>query len=250
MILIWNNGEDYSDRRVVFVDCEEHTPAAIVATLQLIYDHKDGGFEIARADSLDWRAPEAVATIGPLIDKATNPYQIDERQKTLLPLVPSTLLQRVLDVHRWEWTEDEIDDVERMIRNGQLERALQASQAHLQKSPQDPQMRLLGSRIQEAQGQTGQAIATLESLTLEFPELPEPHNNLAVLYARQGRPQDALASLNRAIAARPDYTVALENLGDLYLGLALQAYQQARQTPAPSPSAARKAEALPALLSR
>ena len=145
---------------------------------------------------------------------------------------------------------DVYDEVERLIRNGQLDKAQQVSRQHLNQYPQDPQMRLLGSRIQQAQGKSEEAVSTLESLIQEFPELPEPHNNLAVLYARLGRPQEALASLNRAIAARPDYTVALENLGDLYLGLALHAYQQARQTPAPSPSAARKAEALSPLLPR
>ena len=145
---------------------------------------------------------------------------------------------------------DVYDDVERMIRNGQIEKASQTSRQHLDKQPQDPQMRLLGSRILDAQGQLDQATAQLESLTLEFPELPEPHNNLAVLYARQGRQQDALASLHKAIAARPDYTVALENLGDLYLSLALGAYQQATQNPNPSSSAGRKADALAPLLKR
>jgi len=145
---------------------------------------------------------------------------------------------------------DVYDDVERMIRNGQYDKASQISRQHLDKNPQDPQMRLLGSRILEAQGQGAQAMVTLESLTLDFPELPEPHNNLAVLYARQGRMQDALASLNRAVAARPDYTVALENLGDLYLSMALQAYQQARTSPGPSSSAAVKADALKPLLKR
>ena len=143
---------------------------------------------------------------------------------------------------------DVYDDVERMIRNGQYEKARQASQQHLDKTPQDPQMRLLSSRILDSQGNTDEATAVLESLTQEFPELPEPHNNLAVLYARQGRALEALASLNKAIAARPDYTVAQENVGDLYLSLALQAYQRARQTPAPSTSAARKAQALEPLL--
>jgi len=145
---------------------------------------------------------------------------------------------------------DVYDDVERMIRNGQYEQASQVSRQHLEKNPQDPQMRLLGSRILEARGHQAEAIAALESLTLEFPELPEPHNNLAVFYARQGRMQDALASLHRAVAARPDYTVALENLGDLYLSMALQAYQQARNTPGPSPGAAAKADALTPLLKR
>ena len=143
---------------------------------------------------------------------------------------------------------DVYDDVERMIRNGQLDQATQLSARHLQTSAQDPQMRLLVSRILDAQGKTEDAMAALESLTRDYPELPEPHNNLAVQYARLGRQQEALASLERAIQARPDYTVALENLGDLYTAMALQAYEQARHGPAPSPSAGRKADTLSPLL--
>lgn len=142
------------------------------------------------------------------------------------------------------------DDVERQIRNGQLERAGQLSEQHLRKSPNDPQMRLLSSRIQDAQGLTGKAIEQLESLTLEFPELPEPHNNLAVLYARQGRTQEAIDSLNRALLARPDYTTALENLGDLHLSLALQAYQRAARAASPPASVGRKTDAIAPLLKR
>ena len=145
---------------------------------------------------------------------------------------------------------DVYDDVERLVRNGQLERASQLSTAHLEKSPQDPQMRLLKSRILDAQGQTAAAQDVLESLTLEYPELPEPHNNLAVLYARQGRTQDALDSLNKALQARPDYAVALENLGDLHLSQALQAYRRAGRAAVAPASALRKANAIAPLLSR
>ncbi len=145
---------------------------------------------------------------------------------------------------------DVYDDVERLIRNSQLERAQEISASHLKKSPQDPQMRLLGSRIQEAQGKVDEAVGTLQSLTLEFPELPEPHNNLAVLYARQGRTQEALESLNKALQARPDYGVALENLGDLHLSLALQAYQRASHAPAATAAVTRKAETIAPLLKR
>ena len=111
-------------------------------------------------------------------------------------------------------------------------------------------MRLLKSRILDAQGQSAAAQELLESLTLEYPELPEPHNNLAVLYARQGRIQEALDSLNKALQARPDYAVALENLGDLHLNQALQAYQRAGKAPSPPASALRKANAIAPLLSR
>lgn len=145
---------------------------------------------------------------------------------------------------------DAYDDVERLLRNGQLERAQQRSEQHLQTHPQDPQMRLLTSRIQQARGQFAQALETLQALTLEFPELPEPHNNLAVLYAREGRLQDAIDSLQRALQARPDYTQALENLGDLHLSLARDAYLRAGRSPSPSASANRKAEAIAPLLPR
>ena len=145
---------------------------------------------------------------------------------------------------------DAYDDVERLLRNGQIERASQLSAAHLQKSPQDPQMRLLNSRILDAQGRSSDAIEWLESLTLEFPELPEPHNNLAALYARQGRIQEALESLNKALQSRPDYAVALENLGDLHLMQALQAYRRAGQVPAAPPSVLRKADTIAPLLPR
>lgn len=145
---------------------------------------------------------------------------------------------------------DVYDDVERLIRNGQYERAREQSDARLKTAPSDPQMRLLSSRILDAQGKTDEALGLLESLTLEFPELPEPHNNLAVLYARQGRTTEAMASLNKALLARPDYTVALENLGDLHLGLALQAYQRAAAVPEAPAQIQRKATAIAPFLQR
>ena len=145
---------------------------------------------------------------------------------------------------------DDYADVERLIRNGQLQRASQLVGDRLQQSPQDPQMRLLRSRILDEKGQSDEAITLLESLTLEFPELPEPHNNLAVLYARQGRIQDALEHLNKALLARPDYTTALENLGDLHLSLALQSYQRGLQVPGAPASLRRKSDTITPLLKR
>jgi tetratricopeptide (TPR) repeat protein len=88
-------------------------------------------------------------------------------------------------------------------------------------------MRLLLSHIQTGLGQTQAAMDTLRALTLSFPELPEPHNNLAALLARANRHDEALLSLQAAIQARPDYALALENMGDLYVALAARAYGQA-----------------------
>ena len=124
---------------------------------------------------------------------------------------------------------DLYSDVNRLIQSGQWDKAQQQVSQRLKTAPTDPQMRLLLSRIQDAQGQTQAAMDTLQALTQSFPELAEPHNNLAVLLARENRHADALTSLQAAIQARPDYAIALENMGDVYAAMASNAYAKALQ---------------------
>ena len=78
-------------------------------------------------------------------------------------------------------------------------------------------------------GQPAQAIATFTKLTEDFPELPEPYNDLAVLHAAQGDYDKARAALEMAIRTNPGYATAHENLGDIYARLASQAYCKALQ---------------------
>lgn len=118
-------------------------------------------------------------------------------------------------------------EVNALVRSGQWPAAQALAESRLTTTPTDPQMRLLLSHIQTGQGQTQAAMETLRALTLSFPELPEPHNNLAALLARANRHEEALLSLQAAVRARPDYALALENMGDLYLTLAVRAYGQA-----------------------
>ena len=78
-------------------------------------------------------------------------------------------------------------------------------------------------------------MAQLQALIQEFPELPEPYNNLGVLLAAQGKYDEALSALTSAIQARPHYKIALQNLGDLYTAMAQQAYARAKAVqPAPA----------------
>lgn len=145
---------------------------------------------------------------------------------------------------------DTYADVQRLINRQAWPQALTLATQHLKNNAQDPQMRLLLSRVQEGQGHNEAAMATLQDLTQAYPELAEPHNNLAVHLAREGRFDDALASLNRAIQARPDYAIALENLGDLHAALAKQAYDRAALAAPTSPRSPAKAQAIGQLLSR
>jgi Flp pilus assembly protein TadD len=72
-----------------------------------------------------------------------------------------------------------------------------------------------------------EARAAFEKLTQDFPELPEPYNNLAVLYAAEGQLDNARRALETALLAAPGYATAYENLGDVYLQLAADSYQKA-----------------------
>ena len=108
---------------------------------------------------------------------------------------------------------------------GQLDAALIDAEAGILVSPRDLPLRFLRGIILTQSKRTDAAVIAFEELTQEFPELAEPHNNLAVLYAGKGEFNKARAALERALNIFPDYVVARENLGDVYVGMAREAYQ-------------------------
>jgi len=124
---------------------------------------------------------------------------------------------------------DDYAEVNRLMRAGQLSEALTKVDQYLTSKPRDPQMRFLKGVIQTEGGKHSDAIATFSKLTEEFPELPEPYNNLAVLYAGQSQFDKARAALEMAIRTNPSYATAHENLGDVYAKLASQSYSKALQ---------------------
>jgi len=92
--------------------------------------------------------------------------------------------------------------------------------------PREPQARFLKGIALTDEGRTDDAIGVFQALLGEFPELPEPRNNLAVLYAQKGEYAQARDALERAIQVAPDYAVAHENLGDVYARLAALEYEK------------------------
>lgn len=119
---------------------------------------------------------------------------------------------------------DEIQDINLQFRKGELPAALEHANRYLAKNPKDAQARFLKGLILTDQGKTNDAIDVLKSLTEDYPELREPYNNLAVLYASQGRYEAARNALEMAIRAHPDYATAHENLGDIYAKMAVIEY--------------------------
>lgn len=124
---------------------------------------------------------------------------------------------------------DEAADVSKMMHAGQLNEALSRADAFLAQKPGDAQMRFLKGLILTEQNKSTEAIAIFAKLTEDYPALPEPYNNLAVLYAAAGQYDKARAALEMAIKTNPSYATAYENLGDVHAKLASQAYDKALQ---------------------
>ncbi len=124
---------------------------------------------------------------------------------------------------------DDLQETTQLLKQGQLDRALERVDAYLKTRPKDARGRFLKGLILAEQNKPNDAIKLFTDLTQEFPELPEPYNNLAVLYASQGQYDKARAALEMAIRTHPSYATAHENLGDIYAKMASQAYDKALQ---------------------
>ena len=121
----------------------------------------------------------------------------------------------------------ELADASQKIRDGEYVAALAKIDAVLATDAKNPQARFLKGVVQTDQTETDAAIATFQGLIEDYPELPEPYNNLAVIWARQGEYEKAKRALELALATRPDYAIAHENLGDVYTRLASVEYDRA-----------------------
>jgi tetratricopeptide (TPR) repeat protein len=124
---------------------------------------------------------------------------------------------------------DESQEVVKLYRQGNLSQALQRADAYLASKPKDAQMRFQKGLILTEQNKIPDAIRIFSSLAADHPNLPEPYNNLAVLYASQGQYEKAKDALEQAIRTHPSYSTAHENLGDIYAKMASQAYDKALQ---------------------
>ena len=123
----------------------------------------------------------------------------------------------------------DLQDINRLLKAGQTQQALDRVNTYLSTKPKDAAGRFMRGLAQAELGKTNDAIMTFQSLTEDYPELPEPYNNLAVLYSSKGQFEKARVALELAIQTHPSYSTAHENLGDIYAKLASQAYDRALQ---------------------
>ena len=129
----------------------------------------------------------------------------------------------------WAGPAEDLKEAQKLYAGGKVQPAMDKVDAVLKAQPKDPQARFLKGLLLTEQKKTPEAIQVFTSLTEDYPELPEPYNNLAVLYASQGNYDKAKSALELAIHTHPSYATAHENLGDIYAQLASRAYDRALQ---------------------
>lgn len=143
-----------------------------------------------------------------------------------------------------------VDRIREQVEAGDYEAALAAAATAGPTHPRRVEITFLAGVAQSRLGRTDDAIASFESLTRDYPELAEPYNNLAVLYAGRDELERARRALEQAIRVQPSYALAHENLGDVLVRLARREYELASRSASTTASATRRLELVDELIRR
>ncbi|MFO1220985.1 MAG: tetratricopeptide repeat protein [Burkholderiaceae bacterium] len=131
-------------------------------------------------------------------------------------------------------------EIDRLFRGGDTAAALRKADEAIAQRPRDAALRFQRAVMLSELKRTAEAVDALTRMTEDFPELPEPYNNLAVLHAASGQIDRARELLETALRHDPSYFTAHENLGDIYVRLALRAYERAAAGARAEPNLQRK----------
>ena len=118
-------------------------------------------------------------------------------------------------------------DIQLLINQGEYKAALKLTEDQLAANKSDIKLQFMKGLVLTRLDRYRDAERVFIQLTADNPDLPEPFNNLAVVYAAQGKYKEAEDALKSAINTHPSYATAHENLGDIYAKMASRAYNQA-----------------------
>jgi tetratricopeptide (TPR) repeat protein len=146
---------------------------------------------------------------------------------TRIPLLALGAALLMLSQSQPGFAANSYEDASKLFKQGHYAEALEKIETAITANPRDARARFLKGLILTEQNKPEEAIKVFTALTEDYPELPEPYNNLAVLYASQGQYDKARKALEMAIRTHPSYAIAHENLGDVYAKMASEAYDKA-----------------------
>jgi tetratricopeptide (TPR) repeat protein len=114
-----------------------------------------------------------------------------------------------------------------LIEQSQFVDAARSGEKWLLQNPQDTEARFLTAYAYQMSGKPDQAILLYEAVIRDNPTLPEPRNNLAMIYLDRGDYDHASQLLVEAINTQSSYATAYANLSLVYKGIASEAYRRA-----------------------
>lgn len=158
--------------------------------------------------------------------KQANQFSINGTLMTFFKTIISLFLSSILFLSSAH-AQNSYGDIQVLINDGQYRDALKLTNKQLSRNSADIKLQFMKGLVLTRLDRYSEAEAVFIQLTKDNPELPEPFNNLAVVYAAQGKYTEAAESLKNAINTHPSYATAHENLGDIYAKMASRAYNQA-----------------------
>lgn len=161
---------------------------------------------------------------------------------TLLPALAALLLAATC-AHA-----DEAAVVRGLLARGDAPAALQRAEQAVADSPRDAGLQFLLGVVLMDLGRDAPALALFTRMAQEYPELPDPFNNIALLRARRGEYEAARLALESALRNDPGHRAARANLGRVHLMLAVQAWEQLAALGPLDPALQRQLDEVRALL--
>ncbi len=137
--------------------------------------------------------------------------------------------------------------IDEWLAKKQYTQALAELDKDVAAQPRNVQARFQRAVALAGLGRSDDAVVAFSQMTQDFPELPEPYINLATLYAERGELLRARETLITAARVAPENTLAQANLGDVYVRLAAQSYQNALKLSPKNAAVRARLDALPDL---
>jgi Flp pilus assembly protein TadD len=117
---------------------------------------------------------------------------------------------------------DALQQARELQARGQLGAALRQVDEGLAARSGDAQLRFLRGVLLMDLQRHDEALQAFRQMALEWPELPDPLNNVALLLARNGQLDEARSTLEAALRNDPGHRAARGNLAQVHLMLAAQ----------------------------
>lgn len=119
------------------------------------------------------------------------------------------------------------DSLQQLVERKDYKAAVKMGETLLTEQPRQADIQFLTAYALQMSGSTKKASAMYQNMILQHPELPEPRNNLAMIYLAKGDYDAASKLLVEAINTHKSYATAYQNLNRIYTGIASEAYRRA-----------------------